>query len=221
MSNDGTVAPGWYHAAGDPPGTERWWDGTTWVGGPQATSAPPTGYGPPPGYGATGYGPPPGYGTAPFAYAGWWRRVGAWLLDGLIIGIPSAIVLGIFEVLLPHERGLCEDFDGDLYVCDTLTSGASAVLALVRLAAGLLIAYFYFARLEGTSGQTLGKRATGIRVVRTHTLAPIGVSRAFGRYFARILSALPCLLGLLWPLWDAQKQTFHDKICDTVVIRYG
>lgn len=33
---------GWYHADGDPPGTQRWWDGNQWVGGPVAgtTGAP-------------------------------------------------------------------------------------------------------------------------------------------------------------------------------------
>lgn len=48
---------------------------------------------------------------------------------------------------------------------------------------------------------------------------PPGVGRAIGRGFARYLSAIPCGLGYLWMLWDPQKQTWHDKITDTVVIR--
>ena len=32
-------------------------------------------------------------------------------------------------------------------------------------------------------------------------------------------SALPCCLGFLWMLWDDEDQTWHDKICDTVVIK--
>ena len=37
----------------------------------------------------------------------------------------------------------------------------------------------------------------------------------FELLIATILSALPCFLGYLWPLWDAKKQTFHDKIVNT------
>ena len=33
-----SVPPGWYYAEGDPPGTQRYWDGTSWLGGPQAAA---------------------------------------------------------------------------------------------------------------------------------------------------------------------------------------
>ena len=59
----------------------------------------------------------------------------------------------------------------------------------------------------------------GIRVVDAKTGAVIGQARAIGRYFAMIISAIPCYLGFLWPLWDVRKQTFHDKIVGTVVLK--
>jgi uncharacterized RDD family membrane protein YckC len=47
---------------------------------------------------------------------------------------------------------------------------------------------------------------------------PIGYPRAFIRYIARILSALPFLLGYFWMLWDREKQTWHDKLSNSVVV---
>ena len=41
--SDYSQPPGWYHAEGDPPGTQRYWDGSAWQGGPQA--APDNGLG--------------------------------------------------------------------------------------------------------------------------------------------------------------------------------
>jgi uncharacterized RDD family membrane protein YckC len=39
-----------------------------------------------------------------------------------------------------------------------------------------------------------------------------------GRYFGRILSGIACFLGYLWMLWDPEKQTWHDKLTNTVVV---
>ena len=47
---------------------------------------------------------------------------------------------------------------------------------------------------------------------------PIGYGRAFIRYIGRILSAIPLLLGFLWMLWDKEKQTWHDKFANSVVV---
>jgi uncharacterized RDD family membrane protein YckC len=76
----------------------------------------------------------------------------------------------------------------------------------------------YFSLLEGgRAGQTLGKKALGIRVVDFNTGGPIGGGRGFLRYIGRIPSSI-FFLGYLWMLWDPQKQTWHDKIAGTVVV---
>ncbi len=73
--------------------------------------------------------------------------------------------------------------------------------------------------LEGSpSGQTVGKRAMSIRVIDSDTGGAIGTGRAVVRYFARWLSAIPCLLGYFWMLWDSDKQTWHDKLSSAVVV---
>lgn len=84
---------------------------------------------------------------------------------------------------------------------------------------GALIGLAYVVYLEGSpSGQTVGKRAMNIRIVDAETGGPIGYGRAVLRYFARIVSAIPCLLGFFWMLWDDNKQTWHDKITTNVVV---
>jgi uncharacterized RDD family membrane protein YckC len=85
------------------------------------------------------------------------------------------------------------------------------------LALALYVCYYgYF---EGSaSGQTVGKRGMGIRVYDLRGRGPIGFGRGVGRYFARILSAIPLFLGYFWMLWDGEKQTWHDKLVSTVVV---
>ncbi|MDQ6820397.1 MAG: RDD family protein [Actinomycetota bacterium] len=46
----------------------------------------------------------------------------------------------------------------------------------------------------------------------------IGYGRVAGRYIASILSALCILIGYLWMLWDTEKQTWHDKLSNSVVV---
>lgn len=83
----------------------------------------------------------------------------------------------------------------------------------------LLVGLAYVGYLEGSpSGQTVGKKLMNIRVVDLSTGGPIGVGRALLRYVGKIVSAIPCLLGYFWMLWDPQKQTWHDKMATSVVV---
>ena len=84
---------------------------------------------------------------------------------------------------------------------------------------GLLVSVAYFTFFEGSaSGQTVGKRIFDIRVVDFSSGGSIGYGRALLRQVGRILSGIACLLGYLWMLWDKEKQTWHDKIANTVVV---
>ena len=109
----------------------------------------------------------------------------------LIVGILVGIVTGIVEAISRPVGGIV----------------------------GLALGIAYYGYLEGSpSGQTVGKRAMGIRVIDFRSGGPIGFGRAVLRYFARILSTIPCLLGYFWMLWDGEKQTWHDKIASDVVV---
>ncbi len=71
---------------------------------------------------------------------------------------------------------------------------------------------------QGQTGQTVGKGVLNIRLVRLDGINPPGVGLSIGRYFLHVVDSLPCLLGYLWPLWDEKRQTFTDKILNTVVV---
>ena len=70
--------------------------------------------------------------------------------------------------------------------------------------------------LQGTTGQSLGRRLAHTKLVTIETGQPVG----FGSSMARqICHGVEFGIGYLWPLWDVKRQTFADKISNTVVIR--
>lgn len=100
-----------------------------------------------------------------------------------------------------------------------LTTGFLGRVGFLGSLVGLVVSYGYYVYLEGSpSGQTVGKRAMSIRVVGMQTGYTIGYAGAFIRVIGKIVSAIPCLLGFLWMLWDPEKQTWHDKFADAVVV---
>jgi uncharacterized RDD family membrane protein YckC len=92
--------------------------------------------------------------------------------------------------------------------------GLGLLLDLAALAWALYNAY-----LQGQTGQSTGKKMAGTKLVHIQTGQFIGGGAGIGRAFVHILDGIPCYLGYLWPLWDAQKQTFADKIMSTVVVK--
>lgn len=157
-----------------------------------------------PAYGQGAYGQPGGYGGPPQVgeYAHWGSRAGALLIDGII---PGAVV-GIAVLVIVLTLGL----DGSL-------GTVFALLGIVGLAA-FAFSIWNIGYRQGTTGQTIGKGIVGIKLVGQATGQPIGFGMAIVRQLAHILDGLPLYIGFLWPLWDPQKQTFADKVCNTVVV---
>ncbi len=79
-------------------------------------------------------------------------------------------------------------------------------------------AFLYLRQMEGTTGQTFGKQVAKIKVVKEADGQVLGFGLAIGRSLLHILDLLPCFIGFLFPLWDPKKQTFADKIVQTVVV---
>lgn len=133
-------------------------------------------------------------------YAGWWARVGAYLIDSILLTIVIAIVAGIIAAV----------------------AGGSGAFVVIFVILALVGYVGYFTWMEGSdSGQTIGKRAVGIRV-RSDEGERASYGQAFGRNIVgRLLGWLPLvgLLDVLWPLWDDHKQCLHDKAASTVVVR--
>lgn len=160
-------------------------------------------------------------------YAGFWARFAALIIDGIITGllfVPAIIAVAAG----PKKLTSCSiDSSGSVTVgeringiCEVPTAGAIAAAVLLGLVA-MVGALVYYAKLEGgPSGQTIGKKAMGIRVADATTGGPIGSGRALGRYlFKTFISGNVCALGYLWMLWDGRKQTWHDKVVTSVVVR--
>jgi len=152
--------------------------------------------------------------------AGFWIRFLGFFIDALVIGVPFWI-LGQMVGDDTTTRTLVDGTTTETQTSVGFWIGWSAEVPLWLNLLNTAVGIAYFGHFEGgVTGQTLGKRVAGIRVVDAETGVPgIGFGRAVGRYFARILSAIPCLLGYFWMLWDGRKQTWHDKIVRTVVAK--
>jgi uncharacterized RDD family membrane protein YckC len=82
--------------------------------------------------------------------------------------------------------------------------------------------FLYTWLMHGRYGQTLGKMAVGIKVVRGADGGRVSYARAFGRALAESalgFGTLPLVLSYFWPLWDRRRQALHDKIAGTTVVR--
>jgi uncharacterized RDD family membrane protein YckC len=169
--------------------------------------------------------PPPGAGgprptlSGPQVLAGWWARVGAQLIDGMIVGAGGAIL--VVAISAPFSIGF---FANDTVGILSILLGLLIATACVSLVA-LLYAPAMMAR---TNGQTLGRKVTGIRVVRA-TGRPIDFGFAMVRevlvksllfgLLASVTFGLASLIDVLWPLWDEEHRALHDFVVDTRSIR--
>lgn len=178
----------WYDDPEDP-SQYRYWDGTAWTdhtaskseGSVRAASSPYTG--------------------SPQRPAKFSQRLGAYLLDTLIVVVAAAVIGGIVG-LLTYFAGVAE-----------------AALDPVAQLVGWIVSLGYFIALEGSeSGATVGKGRLDVKVVAADG-SRAGYGKATGRNFAKFLSGIPLGLGYLWALWDAENRTWHDMLSGTRVVR--
>jgi uncharacterized RDD family membrane protein YckC len=134
-------------------------------------------------------------------YAGFWIRFGAKFVDGLVLRVammPLGFLVG-FGARPSTSEGLI---------------GMQVVLVGV----GMIVAMLYNVILNVKYGATLGKMACKIKIV-TEAGEPLTYGRAFGRYFAELLSGCPTIMiGYIMAGFDDQKRSLHDRICNTRVI---
>jgi uncharacterized RDD family membrane protein YckC len=153
--------------------------------------------------------------AAAASYGGFWKRVGAYLIDGLVLLVPMLIVgyamgLGVAEAKMGTA----------------LDAGTNPVIAFAQFQddmfparmVWLAMSWLYFACFEASSWQaTPGKRALGMMVTDAQGQR-IGFGRASARFFAKLISGFILMIGYLMAGWTARKQALHDLIASTLVV---
>ena len=162
--------------------------------------------------------------SASYVLAGWWSRVGAVLLDDLVLLVPMILlILALHEYTVTHYVNL----DG------TTGTNVSSQNTWADGLLWLLYAAWLVCRPGRRNGQTVGKQGTHIRVVRndgspvdlTTALVREGIGKALPFVLITIppvlsgLAAIYLLLDYLWPLWDRENRALHDHLARTHVIR--
>jgi uncharacterized RDD family membrane protein YckC len=137
---------------------------------------------------------------ADLRYVGFWARVGAALIDTLLL----------LMLVLPLVYWMY----GPKYFAEPDTfRGVGDVLINWVLPAVAVVAFWMYRQA------TPGKIAIGARIVDAKTGQPPSTGQLIGRYLGYYVSMLPLCLGLLWVAFDARKQGWHDKLAGTVVVR--
>jgi len=147
--------------------------------------------------------------------------LGGYLID-LVIFIPVFVILAI---LFRHTHALSVHFNMRNH--GTEQRRTFSLLSIILTGVADLV--YVTVLCGGRRGQTVGMMAVGIRVVRDVTYDVVGYGRALGRGLVkqvfRLLGSATFILGVVWlldmlfPLWDKKRQTLHDKIAKTVVLR--
>jgi hypothetical protein len=221
---------GWYP---DPSGQigHRWWDGQSWsehvsdaVASPSEQSNRIL------------------IGGHQFVLAGWWRRAGGWLLDYLVILVPTLLVdIAISEIM--YSKSGAFGFPGDH------PSAGLTARVLVNLL-GLAIGITYAAWLIGARGQTVGMMASRVRAIDQNNGTRLTMAQAWQRALALfvlttlwteadflsglghhgtthldrlqgffvLVAAIGALLTFMWPLRSGRNQTLQDRFAKSVVV---
>ncbi len=191
-----TLPPeGWYLDPHGAPGINRWWTGRQWTERTQIAPPPPLRLPEPPSPPLAGYG----------------IRLGAWLLDLVVVTVVSIPLLIPFGGLF-HETST-QTTHG---VSFSVQGAGLLVHAVVVLLYGMLF-------IGSRRGQTLGMMLLGIRCVDANVpTGSIGYGRALLRAFVEYALAvalfIPWIIDMLFPLWDTRKQTIHDKVGGSIVL---
>jgi uncharacterized RDD family membrane protein YckC len=149
---------------------------------------------------------PIGSPEVPSAPAGAGLRLLAAIVDGVILGAISAVVVYF-----------------TLMVCG-LQLSELAILPRVPFATFLLlVGGGYFTLFTAAGGQTIGKMTAGIKVVSVHCESPwsarVPLADSVLRAIGYVVSALPAGLGFLPALFGTERRAVHDRLADTRVVK--
>jgi uncharacterized RDD family membrane protein YckC len=142
-------------------------------------------------------------------------RLGARVIDSLIIGIPLGILYGV----LTAAFGSSEVGSG------TVSFGLNGAPAALFQLVNLVVVVGYEVGLIGSRGATIGKQLLGIKVVRETDGGLPGYGPAAIRWVIPLAGFFACCVGwfvvVLSPFWDSTKrnQGYQDKLAKTLVVK--
>jgi uncharacterized RDD family membrane protein YckC len=146
--------------------------------------------------------------AGPLNYAGFWIRFAAKFIDGILMQVIGVIIQMGFGMVAAVS--MPTDASGE-------PSGAAIAMIFLGMGLSILAQALYNGIMVGKFGATLGKMACGLKVVMPDG-SKVSMARAFGRYFAEILSGLILLIGYIMAGFDDEKRALHDHIASTRVI---
>lgn len=145
------------------------------------------------------YAPPPG-----IRLAGFWIRLAAFLLDLILVLLPTFAVLFGALLLIPL----------------TLPEPASEIVFILILLLFPLTFLSYFTLMTYFHGATVGKKLMKLKVISLYgqpmTFGKAALRETVGRYISSFL----CYLGYFWVIFDPYNRAWHDHLAKTLVI-YG
>ena len=138
-------------------------------------------------------------------FGGFWPRFFAKIIDGTLVGIVYGILSVLISLAVASTAGR-----------QSMPMMIATLISLFAVQLGLSTAYTIW--FVGKYGATPGKMALSLTIV-TGDGSRMTYGLATKRFFAEMLSALTMYIGYLLALFDEEKRTLHDRICDTRVIR--
>jgi uncharacterized RDD family membrane protein YckC len=188
---------------------------------PLAASPPP----PPPVATAPAWPPPPAamppapVGPAPgVQFAGHGARLGAYILDAILVGFVTTALLIVMMVVFFGSLEWSIDANGDVTVGDTSAAVGAIGLFLLGSLVITIFALLYFPFFWARGGATPGMKVAGIRVVNDRDGSRIGWGAALLRLVGFWVSGAVFYLGFIWILIDSRRRGWHDLLAGTCVI---
>lgn len=143
--------------------------------------------------------------------AGFGERLLAFLIDAVVIFavvFPLQFAIGVFTGI------------GSALSNSSSASYASNGMMGFSSLMGLALQFAYFGWFNVNKGQTIGKMAMKIKTVRSVDLKYLSWGESFIReILGRIVSGLVFYLGYLWYFMSPKRQTWHDMIASTYVVK--
>jgi len=136
--------------------------------------------------------------------AGFWMRLVATIID--------AFIVFILQLLLGSLLALA----GVIAAGHQASAGNVAVLVQLF---GFALSFVYYVVFTGYGGQTPGKMALRIKVIRRDGSSLSYGRAAFREVPAKFISGIIFGIGYLMVAFDEQKQGLHDRMADTYVIK--